>query len=87
LPGNQQFSGPAELRRLILADRRDQFVRCLTEKMLIYALGRELSAADECEVRRIGERMAADGYHLHTLVREIVGSLPFQQRETIQPEN
>ena len=48
---------------------------------------RRESAADECEVRRIGERVAADDYRFHTLVLEIVASLPFQQRDTIPAEN
>ena len=41
LPNGQSFQGPAELKA-ILRGKKDQFSRCLTEKMLTYALGRGL---------------------------------------------
>lgn len=80
LPGNQQFSSPAELRRVLVEQRHDQFVTCVTEKLMIYALGRELEASDQCEVERIVARLAQDGYRFQTLIVEIVRSDPFQKR-------
>lgn len=80
LPGNQKFSGPAELRRVLVDQRRDQFVTCLTEKLMIYALGRELEASDRCEVERIVAKLAEDDYRFQTLILEIVRSAPFQKR-------
>src|SRR5206468_6325729 len=39
LPDGRKFNGPAELRK-ILKERQAEFTRCLTEKLLTYALGR-----------------------------------------------
>src|SRR5262249_55589344 len=39
LPDGRSFSGPAELKKILLA-QKDQFARCLVEKMLTYGLGR-----------------------------------------------
>src|SRR5206468_13084125 len=47
LPGGQTFQGPAELKAL-LRGKKDQFRRCLTEKVLTYALGRGLEYYDRC---------------------------------------
>ena len=51
-----------------LLQRQAQFARCIVEKLLIHALGRELTAADLPAVRRIVEQAAADGYRLRDLV-------------------
>ena len=49
-----------------------EFSRTLTEKMLIYALGRGLERYDRPTVREITTRLAASGYGFQTLVREVV---------------
>ncbi len=77
LPDGTRFDGPAELK-LILLDRKDQFLRVLTEKMLAYALGRGLTLTDRCTVGRIVERVRERGYRAHALVIEIVNSAPFR---------
>ena len=78
-PDGTKFSGPADLRKVIL-DRKDRFVRCLAEKLMTYALGRGVEAADGPAVRRIGEAVAKDGYKFSRLVVEIVKSDPFRLR-------
>jgi hypothetical protein len=80
LPGNQTFRGPAELRKILREQRRDQFVRCVTEKLLTYALGRELQAYDRCAVDQLMETLAQDEYRFHTLVLAVVRSEPFCKR-------
>src|SRR5262249_47099893 len=79
-PGVGTFRGPAELRR-VLSSRRGEFCRCLTEKMLTYALGRGLRRSDRRDVDRIVARGAGDGYRFSTLVLAIVESVPFQARQ------
>jgi len=79
LPSGQAFGNPAELRRVLVGLLPD-FSRCLTEKMLTYALGRGLEPYDKPTVRAITQRLAASGGGLQTLVREIVRSLPFGSR-------
>jgi len=81
LPSGQAFSNPAELRRVLVGLLPD-FSRCLTEKMLVYALGRGLEPYDKPTVRAITQRLATSGGGVQTLVREIVRSLPFGSRRT-----
>ncbi|HTV20001.1 MAG TPA: DUF1592 domain-containing protein [Polyangiaceae bacterium] len=79
LPSGQTFSSPAELRR-VLKDMLPDFSRCLTEKMLTYALGRGLEPYDKPVVRGITQKLAASRGGLQVMVREIVRSLPFKSR-------
>jgi hypothetical protein len=51
-----------------LLQRQPQFARCLVEKLLIHALGRELTAADRPAIRRIVEQASANGYRLRDIV-------------------
>ena len=79
LPGGRMFTGPDELK-LILRDQKQQFVRCIVEKMLTYAIGRGLEYYDQCAVDEIQQALAADDYKFSTLLIEIVKSDPFQMR-------
>ncbi len=79
LSGGKKFSSPAEMRQL-LSQRLPEFSRTLTEKLLVYSLGRGLQRYDKPTVRSITTRAAASGYGFQTLVREVVRSLPFQSR-------
>jgi mono/diheme cytochrome c family protein len=79
MSGGKKFSSPAEMRQ-ILSQRLPEFSRTLTEKLLIYALGRGLQRYDKPTVRAITTRVEASGYGFQTLVREVVRSLPFQSR-------
>jgi mono/diheme cytochrome c family protein len=79
LPSGRSFSNPAEMRQ-ILVELLPDFSRTLTEKMLIYSLGRGLERYDRPTVRDITTRLAAADYGLQTLILEVVRSLPFQSR-------
>jgi hypothetical protein len=81
LPDGTKFDGPAELRRL-LAGRRDEFVRTVIEKMLVYALGRGLEHDDMPTVRRIQRDAAGADYRWSSLIQSIVQSTPFQMRRS-----
>ena len=71
--------GPIQLRKALLA-RPEVFAGTVTEKLLIYALGRGLEPADMPVVRSILRNTAEDGYRLSSIVLGIVDSLPFQMR-------
>jgi len=79
LPGGKRFSSPKELKA-ILASRTDDLARNLTEKLLAYALCRQLEGYDEIVVDRLMETIAKDGYRMQTLITEIVSSYPFTHR-------
>jgi len=79
LPNGKSFETPAELRSILLDDIAE-FARTITEKTLIYALGRGLEPYDRVTVNKIRTTLADDGYRFQTLIHEVVKSLPFQQR-------
>ena len=79
LPGGKSFSGPYELRR-ILANEKEHFARCLTEKMLTYALGRGLELYDKPTIEEIVKRLERDQYRFSRLIVEIANSKPFRMR-------
>jgi hypothetical protein len=81
LPSGQTFDGPQELRHLLL-QRQDDFRRCLSEKMLTFALGRGLEYYDACAVERIVNRLQTDDDRFAIVVEEIVKSPAFRQRES-----
>jgi hypothetical protein len=81
LPGGKSFRGPKQLRQVLL-ERRDEFRRCLAEKLLTYAIGRGLEWYDACAVERIAERSAAGGDRFSVMVAEIVKSPAFRKRES-----
>lgn len=74
-----KFSGPAELRKVLL-DRKDLFVRNLTNKLLGYALGRGLTLQDSCTVDAIVAKVKENNYSSRTLLEEIVTSVPFRNQ-------
>jgi hypothetical protein len=61
---------------------KEAYVRGLTEKLLTYSLGRGLERADKPVVNAIATKAPAAGYRFHSLIEEIVKSLPFQMRRT-----
>ncbi len=79
LPNGKTFSTLAEMRE-VLTSLLPDFSRCLTGKMLTYALGRGLEPSDNRTVDGISQRVAEGGYQFQTLIYEIVRSLPFQSR-------
>lgn len=79
LPDGRSFQSWAELKEL-LKEQKDLFAHCLSEKMLIYALGRGLEYYDQPAVERIVAALQGDNYRFSTLVREIARSDAFQKR-------
>lgn len=79
LPDGKAFQGPGELKS-ILMEKRNQFARCLTEKLMIYALGRGLEYYDRRPVLQIQSVLAKQDYKFSVLVTEIIKSDPFRLR-------
>ncbi|MGV2335866.1 MAG UNVERIFIED_CONTAM: DUF1592 domain-containing protein [Planctomycetaceae bacterium] len=59
LPDGTKFSGPGELRLAVLS-RRKELVRCVCEKLLIYAIGRGLEYYDRPVIEKILVNTAAE---------------------------
>jgi hypothetical protein len=73
------IGGPTDLRNAILS-QPERFVRTATEKLMTYALGRQLGAADMPAARAIVRRAAAEDYRFSSLVLGVVASDAFQMR-------
>ena len=84
MPDGVPFDGVVGLRTALLA-KADVFVATLTEKLLVYALGRGLEYYDAPAVRGIVAAAADDDYAFSALIRGVVESVPFQMR-TVAPE-
>lgn len=80
LPGGTQVNGLADLKKYLLANRRDQFARCVVKKLLIYALGRSLELSDELVIQDLTESFQANDYKLRELIEAIVLSQPFRTK-------
>jgi hypothetical protein len=85
LISGESFDGPDEFKELLLTTKKDEFARCLTEKMLTYALGRGLEYYDKCAVQEITKSMVKENYKFSALVLGIVKSTPFQMRRGETP--
>jgi hypothetical protein len=72
--------GPDDLRRALAQDP-EMFVQAMTEKLLMYALGRPIEHYDMPVVRGIVRDAADDDYRLSAIVEGIVTSQPFLMRQ------
>ncbi len=82
LPGGRTFNGPLDLVQILVEDKKVEFTRCLSLKMLTYALGRGLGVADRCTISSIVDNLAKDNYRFSTLIKSIVTSPPFTHQES-----
>jgi mono/diheme cytochrome c family protein len=79
-PDGTPITGVVELRQALLK-HQDAFVFTLTEKLMIYALGRGLEAYDMPVVREIVRDASRQEYRFGSLLTGIVKSVPFQMRK------
>jgi hypothetical protein len=78
----ESFTNVLEFKRILATNHRTDFYRCLTEKMLIYALGRGLDYYDVETVDEIVDRMTKENGHFSVLLTGVIESAPFQRRRT-----
>lgn len=81
LPDGTRFNGPIELRKVLLG-QQEQLAQTITEKLLTYALGREVEAHDMPAVRKILREAAPGGYRWLSLISGVIESVPFQMRRS-----
>jgi mono/diheme cytochrome c family protein len=79
LPNGRPVDGPVQLRDAIFSGR-DLFVRSLAEKLMMYAVGRELAYYDMPQVRAVVRKAATQNYRLSAIVSGIVGSDAFRMQ-------
>lgn len=81
LPDGTKFKGIAELKQALVR-RPDEFVSTIAERLLMYAIGRNVQYYDQPAVRAIVREAAKNNYTFSSLVMGVVKSVPFQMRES-----
>jgi hypothetical protein len=79
LPTGVAIDGVGELRAQLTA-RPETFARTFTEKLMMYAVNRQLDYFDMPQVRAIVRRAAKDNYKLSSLILGIVNSDAFRKQ-------
>jgi len=89
-PGGDEGAGPEGLQTYIRAHREKDFLNNLSEKLLVYGLGREPLLSDEPLLDRMRAKLAESGYRMSALIETIVTSPQFLNRrnpDSSQPSN
>ncbi len=81
LPDGSEFEGVAGLEKALL-QRPELFVRTLTEKLFIFALGRAPDESDAPAIRKIVRAARANNYRFSSLIVGLTTSVPFQMRRS-----
>jgi hypothetical protein len=81
LPSGQTLSGPGDLRSYLASDP-SKFAQAFTEKLLMYAVNRELEYFDMPQVRAVVRNAARESYTLSSIVQGIVRSDAFLKQGT-----
>jgi hypothetical protein len=81
LPDGNEFTGVSGLEQALLK-RPELFVRTLTEKLFIFALGRAPEEYDAPAIRKIVRDARANNYRFSSLIVGLAASTPFQIRKT-----
>ena len=76
LPDGRKFAGASELKQILL-EEKDRFARNLSERMLSFALGRQLQYFDEGPLRHLSESLLENDFSPQLWIEEIVLSYPF----------
>jgi cytochrome c553 len=81
----ETFADVKELKHLLVTARRTDYYRCLTEKMLTYALGRGPEPCDIITTDGIVSELEKSDGKFSTLISGIIHSAPFQRRHRTPP--
>ena len=79
MPNGVTVDGLPGLRSMLL-EKPERFVNTLTQRLLAYALGRQLDYHDHPSVREIVRKAVAEDYRWSSIIRGVVESPTFQMR-------
>ena len=79
LPSGEVFSGPAELKKILLT-KEDEFARTLSEKMFVYAIGRDAGFSDELFMQRLVRNLKENRFDTEKFIIELVNLEPFRYK-------
>jgi hypothetical protein len=83
LLSGESFPNPRQLKHILATQHRRDFYRCLTEKLLTYALGRGLEYYDVETVDQIVDQLDRENGRFSVLLTGIIDSAPFQKRRNL----
>ena len=76
----EKFTNVAELKEVLATKRREDFFRCLSEKLLTYAIGRGVEYYDATTIDQLVAHLEKNDGKLRELIYAIAESAPFQKR-------
>jgi len=85
-PGGDQGAGLEGLQAYIRVHRQNDFLRNVSEKLLVYGLGRSSMLSDEPLLEQMQTKLTAGGYRFSTLVEAIVTSPQFLNKRNTDSE-
>ena len=77
LPDGTKVVGIEGIKEYILNKKKRNFTKALVEYMYAYALGRNVTFADDKEINNIVNKVAKDGYKFQSVIKHIVTSNSF----------
>jgi hypothetical protein len=83
----EKFKDVAQLKHVLVAEHRREFYRCLTEKLLTYAVGRGVEYYDVPTVDAIVARLDTNGGRFMSLLLGVIESAPFQEQRLSSPQS
>ncbi len=83
LLSGKSFKDIRDLKAILKTDHRADFYRCLTEKLMTYALGRGIEYYDVATIDRIVNDLERHEGRFSTLLLGIIDSSPFQKRRQV----
>ncbi|MBL6707397.1 MAG: DUF1592 domain-containing protein [Planctomycetaceae bacterium] len=86
MPNGRTYNGVTGIKEYLLEQRKDDFIRNLTERMLAYALGRPLEYFDTPAVDKITKQVIESGYKPSAMMSAIATSYPFNYQNN-KPES
>lgn len=85
MPNGKTYNGVTGIKEYLLEERKEDFIRNLTERMLAYALGRPLEYFDTPAVDKITQQVVESGYKPSAMMSAIAASYPFNYQNN-KPE-
>ena len=80
LPSGEKVRNPGDLIRVLRDNKSEKFLRTLTEKLMVYGIGRGLEYYDRCAIDKILLRASQQDNRFQDLMFEIITSDPFQRK-------
>ena len=80
LVSGESFKTHEEFLEILLTAKRDDFLKCASEMMLTYALGRGTEFYDKLALENIVKSLKSNDMKFSALVLGVVNSVPFQYR-------